>query len=76
MQRKQLKNLRKNIDKIWKMLGNRKEKRECLKERNYQGDLQQKIYLVGQIKGMMRNTRQGQKGVGDNRKKEEQGDKE
>jgi len=39
MQRKQLKNLRKNIDEIWKMLGNRKEKRECLKEGNYQGDL-------------------------------------
>jgi len=32
MQKKQSKNLRKNIDKIWKMLGNRKEKREHLGE--------------------------------------------
>ena len=59
MQRKQLKNLRKNIDKIQKMLENRKEKREYLEERNYQGNLQQESYLVGQIKGMIRNIGQG-----------------
>ena len=59
MQRKQLKNLRKNIDKIQKMLENRKEKREYLEERNYQGNLQQESYLVGQIKGIIRNIGQG-----------------
>ena len=59
MQKKQLKNLRKNIDKIQKMLENRKEKREYLEERNYQGNLQQESYLVGQIKGMIRNIGQG-----------------
>ena len=58
MQRKQLKNLRKNIDKIQKILENRKEKREYLEERNYQGNLQQESYLVGQIKGMIRNIGQ------------------
>jgi len=40
MQRKQLKNSRKNTNEIWKMLENRKRKREHLEERNCQGDLQ------------------------------------
>jgi len=34
-------------------------KRVCLGEENYQGDLQQESYLVGQIKDMMRNIGQG-----------------
>ena len=50
-------------------------KRVCLGEENYQGDLQQESYLVGQIKDTMRNTGQGWKEIGDNGKKEEQGDK-
>ena len=58
------------------MSENRKEKREHLEEGNCQGNLQQESYLVGQIKGMMRNIGQGQKGIGDNGKKKEQEDKE
>jgi len=41
------------------MLGNKKEKREHLGERNCQGDLWQESYLVSQRKGMMRNIGQG-----------------
>ena len=58
------------------MLGNKKEKREHLGERNCQGDLWQESYLVSQRKGMMRNIGQGQKGTGDNGKQQEQKDKE
>ena len=76
MQKKQLKNSRKNTNKIWKILGNRKRKREYLEERNCQSDLWQESYLVGQIKGMMRNIGQGQKGIEDDGKEEEQEDKE
>ena len=58
------------------MLGNKKEKREHLGERNCQGDLWQESYLVSQRKGMMRNIGQGQKETGDNGKQQEQEDKE
>ena len=51
-------------------------KRVCLGEENYQGDLQQESYLVGQIKDMMRNIGQGQKGIGDNGREQEQENKE
>ena len=51
-------------------------KRVCLGEENYQGDLQQESYLVGQIKDMMRNIGQGQKGIGDDGREEEQENKE
>ena len=58
------------------MIGNKKEKREHLGERNCQGDLWQESYLVSQRKGMMRNIGQGQKETGDNGKQQEQEDKE
>ena len=57
------------------MLGNRKEKKKYSKEKNCQGGLQQESYLGRQTSNMIRNTRQGQKGIGDDRKKEEQKDK-
>jgi len=41
------------------MLENKKEKKEYLEERNYQDDLWQESYLVGQTKNTIRNTRQG-----------------
>ena len=74
MQKRQLKNLRKNIGEIWKMSEDRKEKKEHLGEGNYWGDLWQESYLVGQIKDTMRNIGQDQKGIGDNGKEEEQED--
>ena len=58
------------------MLGDKKEKRKYLREENYQSNLQQKSYLVGQIKDMIRNIGQGQKEIGNNKKKKKQEDKE
>ena len=75
MQRKQSKNLRKNIGEIQKMSEDRKEKKKHLRKGNCQGNLWQESYLVGQTKDTMRNTGQGWKEIGDNGKKEEQGDK-
>ena len=71
MQRKQLRNLRKNTIEIQKISENKKEKKKYLGKRNYQGNLQQESYLVRQIKDMMRNTGQGWKEIGDNKKEEE-----
>jgi len=53
------------------MSENKKEKKKCLGERNYQGNLQQESYLVRQIKDIMRNTGQCWKEIGDNKKEEE-----
>ena len=58
------------------MLEDKKEKKECLEERNCQGNLWQESYLVGQTKNTIRNTGQGWKEIGDNGKEEEQGGKE
>ena len=58
------------------MLEDRKEKKKYLGEGNYQGNLQQESYLVGQTKNTMRNTRKGWKEIEDNGKEKEQGNKE
>ena len=76
MQKKQSRNLRKNISETQKMLGDRKEKKECSKGENCQKGLQQESYLDGQTSNIMRNTGQGQKGIGDDGKKKEQEEKE
>ena len=76
MQKKQLRNLRRNTSKIQKMSGDKKEKKEPSGGENYQEGLQQENYLDGQIRSMMRNTGQDQKGIGGDRKEEEQEDKE
>jgi len=39
MQRKQLRNLRKSIDKIWRIFKGKKRKKEYLGKRNYQKGL-------------------------------------
>ena len=65
MQKKQSKNLRKNIGKIWKILENKKEKKKHLEEENCQKDLQQESYLGGQTRDMIRNIGQNQRGIGD-----------
>ena len=44
-------------------------RKEHLEGENYQRDLQQKSCLDGQIKGMIKNIREGWKGIGDGRKK-------
>ena len=76
MQERQLKNMRKNINKIQKMQGSKKKRKGHLKEENCQNGLWQESYLDGQIKGMMKNTRQGQKETRDDGKEEGQEGKE
>jgi len=68
MLKKQLKNSRKNIGKIWKMWQDKNVRKECTEEENCQGDLWQENYLDGQIKGTIKNTREDWKGIGDNRR--------
>ena len=72
MQRKQSKNSKRNISKIQKILEDKKEKKKYLREGNCQNSLWQESYLVGQTKNTMRNTRQGWKKIGDDRKEKEQ----
>ena len=76
MQRKQLKNSKRNISEIQKILEDKKVKKEHLEEGNCQGNLQQESYLVGQTKNTTMNTRQDWKEIGNNGKEEEQGNKE
>ena len=71
MQKKWLKNLRKNISKIQKILGDKKEKKGHLEEENYQEDSQQESYLGGQTRDIIRNIGQSQRGIGDIGKKVE-----
>ena len=50
MQKKQLRNLRKNIGKTWKIFKNKNRKKRHSGKENHQEGLQQKNYLDGQIK--------------------------
>ena len=72
MQKKQLRNLRRNTSKIQKMSGDKKEKKEPSGGENYQEGLQQENYLDSQIRSMTKNTEQDQKEIGKDRKKKEQ----
>ena len=72
MQKKQLKSLKRNINETWKMQQDKNMRKEHLEGENYQRDLQQKSCLDGQIKGMIKNIREGWKGIGDGRKKSNQ----
>ena len=73
MPERQSKNSRENINEIWKMWQDKNARKECSEEKNCQGDLQQENYLDGQIKGMTKNIREGQKGIGDGGKESNQG---
>ena len=74
MQKKQQKNLKRNTGEIQRIYKDRREKRtkEYLLEKNYQGGLQQGDCLDGQIRNIMRNTGQDQKGIGDARREDKQ----
>ena len=76
MQKKQLRNLRRNTSKIQKMSGDKKEKKEPSGGENYQEGLQQENYSDGQIRSMTKNTEQDQKEIEKDRKKKEQGSEE
>ena len=58
------------------MSEDKKKKKEHLEEKNCQEDSQQGNYLDGQIKDMMKNTRQSQKEIGGDRKDKEKEGKE
>jgi len=58
MQKKQLRNLRKNIGEIWKMFKNKNRKKRHSGEENYQEGLWKKNYLDRWIKDTTRNTGQ------------------
>jgi len=64
MLKKQSKNLRKNISKIWKIWQDKNMRKKCIEEENCQGDLWQEKYSDGQIKGTIKNTREDWKGIG------------
>ena len=51
-------------------------RKEHLEEENCQGDLQQENCLDGWIKGTIKNIGEGQKGIGDSGKKNNQGKQE
>ena len=70
---RQSKNLRENIDEIWKMQQDKNMRKERSEEENCQGDLQQENCLDGQIKGITKNIGEGQKGIGDGGKESNQG---
>ena len=57
------------------MFRNKKEKKEHLGEKNYQKDLQQESYINGQIRGMIKSTKQEQKGIGGAGRKDQLEDK-
>jgi len=73
MQRKQSKNLRRNISETWKMWQDKNTRKECSKEKNYQEGLLQENYLDGQIRNMTKNTGEDWREIGDSRKKNDWG---
>ena len=70
MQKRQQRSLKRNTEEIWKMSEDKKKKKEHLEEKNYQKDSQQGNYLDSWIKGMIKNTRQSQKEIGEDGKEE------
>ena len=58
MQKKQLRNLKKNTEETQRMLGGKKKKKRLSEEENYQRDLQQESYLGNQIKDTTKSTEQ------------------
>ena len=68
MQRKQSKNLRRNIGKTWKIWQDKNARKEHLKEKNYQEGLLQENYSDSQIRDTTKNTGEDWKEIGDSEK--------
>jgi len=64
MQKRRLKNLRKNISEIWKIWHDKSAKKGRSNEENYQGGLRQRSCMDGQTSNMTRNIGEGWKGIG------------
>ena len=58
MQKRQSKSMKRNTEETWKMLEDRKRKKEHFREGNYQEGSQQENCLDGWTRGMTKNTRQ------------------
>jgi len=65
MQKKQSKNLRKNIGETWKTWCGKSMKRECSDRENCQKDLQQRNYTDGQTNDMTKNIGEEWRKTGD-----------
>ena len=74
MQKKRSKNLRRNTSEIWKIQQDKNARKKHLEEKNCQEDLQRENYSDGQTRGMTKNTRVGQREIGDSGKKNNQGE--
>jgi len=61
---------------IWRTSENRKRKKRHSREGSYQEGLQQENYLGGRTKDMMKNTGQGWKETGEDKKGEGKENKE
>ena len=72
MQRKQSKNLRKNISKIKKMWQNKNMRKGHSEEESCQEDLWQENYSDGQTKDMTKNTGEDWRKIGDGGKEDNQ----
>ena len=72
MRKKQSKNSRKNIDRIWKMWRNKSAKKGRSNEENYQGGLWQRSCMDGQTSNMTRNIGEGWKEIGDDGRAKDQ----
>jgi len=68
MHKKQSKNSRESTDGIWKMWHDKSVKKGHSNEKNYQGDLQQRSCMDGQISNMTRNIGVGWREIGDDRR--------
>ena len=65
MQKKRLKNSKKNISKTWKMWRGKSTKRERSNRENCQEDLRQGNYTDGQTNDMTKNTGEEWRKTGD-----------
>jgi len=66
MQKRRSKNLRRNIDEIWKMWHGKSTKKVRSNEENYQGGSQQRRYTGGRTRDTTRNIGEEWKGIGGN----------
>ena len=73
MQKKRLRNLKRNINEIGKMQQDKNIRKEHLEEENYQGDLRQENCSDGQTKGTIKNIGEDWKGIGDSGRVNDQG---
>jgi len=65
MQKRRLKNSKKNISETWKMWCNKNARKRCSNEKSCQEDSQQERYTDGRINGTTKNIGVGWRETGD-----------